>query len=114
MSKNDSGTNLPMGGLANSSVAGGHYMYDSGDTNIEIGQPFPNQNIVMSGKELVIIDPETSEQVDVLASIKAIEERLLILRPNFEAMKQYPALKDAYEQYKMLEKLLMEQGKSAK
>lgn len=57
---------------------------------------------------MTISDLDGNNTVDVGASIRAINERLLVLTPNFEAMEKYPALKDAYDQYKMLEKLLME------
>lgn len=40
--------------------------------------------------------------------MQEVRDRLLILEPNFELMEQYPALKDAYEKYKLIEKLLKE------
>jgi len=61
--------------------------------------------------ELVITDGEN--EVNVSDFIKTMQDRMLILQPNLEAMEEYPALKDAYDQYKMLEKLLTEGNKNA-
>ena len=122
MSTKDSGSDPYNGklGAKNSAVESGHYMYDDSildyptiqKTDWVIGaDTMPNQNIIMKGKELQIQDPETDETVDVLAAIKALQERLLILQPNMELMDEYPALKDAYDQYKVLEKLLIANNK---
>ena len=35
-----------------------------------------------------------------------IEKRLLILHPDFEQMEKYASLKEAYEAYKIIEKLI--------
>lgn len=40
--------------------------------------------------------------------LEDIETRLLILQPNFEKLEKYPALKNAYEHYKLMEKLIGE------
>jgi len=58
-------------------------------------------------KGKLVIEDGTSE-VDVSDFIQTMKERMLILQPNFEAHERYPALKDAYDQYKMMEKLLLE------
>lgn len=62
---------------------------------------------------LVIQDQNGENKIDVGEFMKTIGERLCVLQPNLEAHEQYPALKDAYDQYKMLEKLLL-QGNNAK
>ena len=46
--------------------------------------------------------------INVGQFMKSLGERFLILEADFKKHEQYPALKDAYDQYKMLEKLLME------
>jgi len=46
--------------------------------------------------------------IDVGATLKTLQERFLILEEDFEKHEQYPALKDAYEKYKLIEKLLKE------
>jgi hypothetical protein len=46
---------------------------------------------------------DLEELVDVVETVK---KRLLILAPNFELHEQYPMLKELYDEYKALEKLL--------
>ena len=56
--------------------------------------------------DLVVADIDGENEINVTEFMQAMKDRMLILQPNFEAMEEYPALKDAYDQYKMLEKLL--------
>ena len=42
--------------------------------------------------------------------IKYLEERLLVVEPQFEMMDKYPALREAYNEYKTVERLII-QGK---
>ena len=89
----------------------------NGSGNVLIGQDLSvnsqwENSFVVKAKEFIMQDPESGEEINISATLKALQERLLILTPNFEAMEEYPALKDAYEQYKMLEKLLIENNKS--
>lgn len=45
--------------------------------------------------------------IDELAElIKVLKERLLVITPNFEMHEKYPMLKELYDEYKALEKLL--------
>ena len=45
--------------------------------------------------------------LDEMASMmETVKERLLILTPNFELHEKYPALKEAYEHYKVLEAMM--------
>ena len=39
-------------------------------------------------------------------TLKALKERFLILEEDFQKHRQYPALKKAYDQYKLIESLL--------
>lgn len=66
-----------------------------GDTNVKIRT---------DGK--VTIEDKDGVKYDVVEFMKTVSERLLVLQPNFEAHEKYPALKEAYEHYKMLETLL--------
>lgn len=54
----------------------------------------------------LVIEDDAGEVTNVGEFMKTISERLCVLQPNLEAHEHYPALKDAYEKYKMLEKLL--------
>jgi hypothetical protein len=42
----------------------------------------------------------------VMKRLEIIEERLLIVEPDLSLHEKYPALKEAYEQYKIIEKLV--------
>ena len=57
----------------------------------------------------IISDPVV-DILDVVLEIKEslahIEERLAILEPHLQDHEQYPALKEAYDQYKTVEKLM--------
>lgn len=45
--------------------------------------------------------------IDELAElIKVLKERLLVITPNFEMHEKYPMLKELYDEYKAMEKLL--------
>jgi len=58
-----------------------------------------------------LVIEDGSGEIDVGDFINSMKERMLILQPNLEAMEEYPALKDAYDQYKMLERLLLDANK---
>ena len=62
----------------------------------------------------VVIEHKDGSETNIAEFMKTVGERLCVLQPNFEAMEEYPALKDAYDQYKMLEKLLMENNDAKK
>ena len=57
------------------------------------------------GGELVIQRPG-KPPIKVAETLETIMERFCILQPNFEKMEQYPALKAAYDNYKMIEALI--------
>lgn len=44
--------------------------------------------------------------------LAGIEERLAILRPNWELQARFPALQDAYDHYRLIEKLVNDQNKN--
>jgi len=66
-----------------------------------------NGTIPVYDRGLVVKDADGND-VDVGEFITSVNKRLCIIQPSLEAHEKYPALKDAYDQYKMLEKLLME------
>lgn len=45
----------------------------------------------------------------VIERIEAIEKRLLLIEPNEELHQKYPALKEAYDSYKLIEKIVNDQ-----
>lgn len=68
-----------------------------------------NINVKAEGK-LTITDADGNEY-DVIEFLKTVSERLLVLHPVFEAHEKYPALKEAYDHYKMMEALLLNGSK---
>ena len=40
--------------------------------------------------------------------IRKLEERLLVIEPQLELMEKYPALKEAYNEYKLVERLIIQ------
>ena len=54
---------------------------------------------ISTGKNTVDID-------ELAELIKVLKERMLIIVPNFEMHEKYPMLKEMYDEYKAMEKLL--------
>ena len=89
----------------------GHTYTTSGPTTYNIGSP---------STTTVTLDP-TPRDLDIDGDIKiggqslkdfmeVVSERLSILTPNPELLEKYDALKEAYEHYKILEKLCTDDG----
>jgi hypothetical protein len=49
---------------------------------------------------------QTTDMERVMKRLDKIEERLLIVDPNESLHEKYPALKEAYDAYKIVEKLV--------
>lgn len=58
-----------------------------------------NKNYIQTDKHKIDLD-ELGEMMETL------KKRLLILTPNFEMHEKYPMLKELYDEYKAMEKLL--------
>ena len=59
--------------------------------------------------DAIIKTKKNTINLDEMATLmETLKERLLILTPNFEKMEQYPALKEAYDHYKLIEALCKE------
>lgn len=58
--------------------------------------------------------PTAAEFRDMLDRMERIENRLAILIPNEDLQKRFPALQEAYDAYKMIEKLVQDSNKSDK
>ena len=71
------------------------YTFTTSEPNNKLQLNGENADIVINGKSLSM-------------TLEAIQERLLILEPDTKKLEKYAALKKAYEQYKLLEKLLTE------
>ena len=76
--------------------------HSSGTTMLSIMAENKGDAIIKTHKHKINLD----EMADVVETLK---ERLLILTPNFEKMEKYPALKEAYDHYKLIEALCKEE-----
>jgi hypothetical protein len=54
----------------------------------------------------IVLRRDGRQSIKVGETLDTIMDRLCILQPNFEKMEQYPALKAAYDNYKMIEALI--------
>jgi hypothetical protein len=72
-----------------------------------IGSGQPSINIANEGNKNYIQTSKSKIDLDELADMmETLKKRLLILTPNFEQMEKYPMLKEMYDEYKAMERLL--------
>lgn len=80
-----------------------------GQSSYTIGSSQPSISIgadSSSGKSY-IQTPKSKIDIDELGDMMAtLKKRLLILTPNFEMHEKYPMLKEMYDEYKAMERLL--------
>jgi len=60
------------------------------------------------GKTYIKTNKHTIDLDELGDMMETLKKRLLILTPKFEQLEKYPMLKAAYDEFKMLEKLLGE------
>lgn len=77
-------------------LGSGTYGIDTSSINFSNGT---TKNTIKTTKSEIDID-ELAEFIDV------VKKRLLILAPNFEMHEKYPMLKELYNEYKAMERLL--------
>lgn len=58
--------------------------------------------------------PDNKDFKEIKSRIEDIEKRLAIVVPNTELQAKFPALQEAYEHYKLIEKLVNDQSKILK
>ncbi len=110
--------------ISNAGAAGSVYAIDTNDTidlssitiggssggNIGSAYSFTSNwetKNTLNGIEEIHTKSGKKIDVDELAEVvETIKKRLLILTPNFEMHEKYPMLKELYEEYKALERLL--------
>lgn len=54
----------------------------------------------------ISIQRPNGSTIKVAETLEKIMERLCILEPDFEKMEKYPALKEAYDNYKLIEAMV--------
>ena len=84
--------------LTSGSINSGSTWTIGSQPNISIANE-DNKSYIKTGKSKIDID----ELADMMATLK---KRLLILTPSFEMHEKYPMLKEMYDEYKAMEKLL--------
>jgi hypothetical protein len=87
----------------------GAYMSSNGmnTSTWTIGSSQPSINIANEGGKNIIKTAKHEIDIDELGDMMAtLKKRLLILTPNFEMHEKYPMLKEIYDEYKAMEKLL--------
>jgi hypothetical protein len=62
-----------------------------------------------NGDAMIKTKKNTINLDEMAEMMNTLKERLLILTPNFEQHEKYPALKDLYDQYKVMEAMLKEE-----
>lgn len=80
--------------------------FNSGNITIANGSS-SNWSFTSDIKANTINTDRSSIDIDELADIiETVKKRLLILTPSFEMHEKYPMLKELYDEYKAMEKLL--------
>ncbi len=98
--------NITITGAAGS---GGAYLSSNGmnASTWTIGSSQPSINIANEGGKNYIQTNKHKIDIDELGDlIETLKKRFLILAPNFEMHEKYPMLKELYDEYKAMEKLL--------
>jgi len=88
-------------GIGVNNWANGSSISFAGSATLKADTTEYGKNTIKTANSTIDID----ELADMMETLK---KRLLILTPNFEQLEKYPMLKAAYDEFKMLEKLLGE------
>ena len=69
-------------------------------------------NVIANSNFVANLDVSgTTQYQDLLKRVEELEERLLVLHPNHKLHEKYESLKEAYESYKIIERLVDENPK---
>jgi hypothetical protein len=77
----------------------------TGTYTINVASSWPSYTTTVDN-DLVVKRPGKND-LHVAKTLEALMERLAVIEPNFELMEKYPALREAYENYKVMEALLL-------
>jgi hypothetical protein len=90
----------------NTGSAGTVGIYTAGTGTVQspfyVSSSSPYSNVY--GSDITI--QYNNETIHVGKTLKMLMDRLCVIEPNFKLMEKYPALKEAYDNYKLLEALL--------
>jgi hypothetical protein len=100
--------NITITGIGASGSSGAYLSSNGiGQSTYTIGSSQPSINIGSDGTKSFIQTNKHKIDIDELGDMMAtLKKRLLILTPNFEMHEKYPMLKEMYDEYKAMEKLL--------
>ena len=76
-----------------------------GSYTINVASSWPSYTTTVDN-DLVVKRPGKND-LHVAKTLEALMERLAVIEPNFELMEKYPALREAYDNYKVMEALLL-------
>ena len=82
------------------------YNWSSNVGSFTIGTGISANTTEYGRNEIKLGNGKTIDLDDLHATIETVKKRLLILAPNFEMHEKYPMLKELYNEYIALEKLL--------
>lgn len=106
-------TPIDLGSISITSIgafgSSGGYLSSNGTSQsiYTIGSSQPSINIGSEGTKSYIQTNKHKIDIDELGDMmETLKKRLLILTPNFEQMEKYPMLKEMYDEYKAMERLL--------
>jgi hypothetical protein len=104
------------GMVLTSNIAGGGSGWANANSFTGSGLSTTVLSIMAEGDGDAIIKTKKNKiNLDEMANVvETLKERLLILTPNFEKMEQYPALKEAYDHYKLIEALCVSNQEETK
>ena len=77
----------------------------TGTYTINVASSWPSYTTTVDN-DLVVKRPGKND-LHVAKTLEALMERLAVIEPNFELMEKYPALREAYDNYKVMEALLL-------
>ncbi|CAB4241869.1 hypothetical protein UFOVP71_407 [uncultured Caudovirales phage] len=91
-------------------AAGSTITFDSNavnwNSNYTIGAGLHADNTEYGSNQIKLGNGKTIDLDELHDVMETLKKRLLILTPNFEQMKKYPMLKELYDEYKAMERLL--------
>lgn len=76
------------------------------NTSYTIGSGLTHNGTDYGKTEIKLSNGKSIDLNELADLVDTLKERLLILTPNFEQMEKYPMLKQMYDEYKAMEKLL--------
>jgi len=91
--------NITLGAVGNSSNW-------ANGASFTIGSGLSSDSTEYGKNEIRLGNGKSIDLDDLHATIETVKKRLLIIAPNFEMHEKYPMLKELYDEYKAMEKLL--------